>query len=653
MPPHDSENGAMQRAPSTAKEAVLASGRPLAELEHPWLGLESFREETSAFFFGREAEITELLVRLRSQPPLVLYGRSGLGKTSVLTASLIPRLRAEGGHPLLLRLRYGEGEAEPCAQIAPAVFASANGQIGRAVRHVSHEAEAERWTQQLGRRIGIILPDDYPSRLWLRLHHRREPPGITNLVLDQFEEVFALGGQVPGAENSVRDALVILLQGAIPEAINRVIAEHDTFLDDFDPDSVPVRVIIALRDDYVYGLNRWQRHLPALGQNNFELRALRGPAAFDAVFKPGELRCHYRGQVNEESKAETGLPPIITRETARRIVRFIAKRGEEVPIEEIEAVPPILSLLCHELNERRFAYPAGTPEAPAAQITFREVDGYIEKTIATFYERCVAGRPEAVRIFIEEEMVSYSGVRLAQDEQSILRVFEKGCKVPGAAYERWAAGFGDAEAARACLQELVCQRLLSLSGGNQPAYELINDLLASVAEQSRTARQERFEKEEAARLVEAERKAKELAEMEALLTRRRARKVAITIGATLAVALIAAVISFMQYGRAMAAKREAEKATKQAITALEEVEKAKSAAEEAAKHATVALEQLKKTKSAADELINFLQYDLRDTVEKTGRRDIMSAIDDRIRKFHSEAPAETGDLDTSPGKASP
>jgi hypothetical protein len=56
--------------------------------------------------------------------------------------------------------------------------------------------------------------------------------------------------------------------------------------------------------------------------------------------------------------------------------------------------------------------------------------------------------------------------------------------------------FSVADAARACLKELVYQRLLSPSGGNQPVYELINDLLASVAEQSRTARRERFEKEE-------------------------------------------------------------------------------------------------------------------------------------------------------------
>ena len=37
------------------------------------------------------------------------------------------------------------------------------------------------------------MPKDAPSRLWLRLHWRKEPPDITHLILDQFEEVFTLG----------------------------------------------------------------------------------------------------------------------------------------------------------------------------------------------------------------------------------------------------------------------------------------------------------------------------------------------------------------------------------------------------------------------------------------------------------------------------
>ena len=444
-------------ADAVLEDAGPAAALHLADLEHPWLGLESFREETRAYFFGRDTEIAELHLRLRSHPLLVLYGRSGLGKTSILMAGLIPRLRAEERRPLLLRLRYEDPATDVCGQLVSAVFGWGDGQ-GRPVRLKPGPTKSLLWTRRLAEELNLPLPDDLPSCLWLRLHYRAEPPDVTHLILDQFEEVFTLGARRAGAENEVRDTLAILLQGTIPDPISCLIAEHDSFLDHFDPDSVPVRVILALRDDYVYALNRWRRHLPALGQNNFELRALRGSAAFDAVFKPGDLRCHYRGEVSEENKADTGLPPIVSAENAQRIVRFVAKKGEEVPIEEIEAVPPILSLLCRELNERRFTEPAGTAEAPAEQITFRESEADIETIIAAFYERCLAGRPEVVRIFIEEELVSYSGARLAQDEKSILRVFEEGYAVPGAADDRRAAGFGEAIAARACLEDLVNQR---------------------------------------------------------------------------------------------------------------------------------------------------------------------------------------------------
>ena len=54
--------------------------RHLPDLEHPWLGLESFREETRSYFFGRATEIQELHLRLRSHPLLVLLRPKRFGK---------------------------------------------------------------------------------------------------------------------------------------------------------------------------------------------------------------------------------------------------------------------------------------------------------------------------------------------------------------------------------------------------------------------------------------------------------------------------------------------------------------------------------------------------------------------------------------------
>src|SRR5688572_7716787 len=328
-PPPAPDDGAIADRDAVYERAARpAAAVHLPDLEHPWLGLESFSEQTRAYFFGRNAEIDEIHLRLRSHPLLVLYGRSGLGKTSILKAGLIPRLRAEGKHPLLNRLRYDDPALDAAGQIVAAVFGW--GDSAETLGSPGPQTKSLPWTRRLAGNLQLPLPDDYASRLWLRLHYRGERPDITHLILDQFEEVFTLGAHVDAAEHRVRDALAILLQGAIPEAISELIAEHDTFLDHFDPDSVPVRVILALRDDHVYALNRWQTHLPALGQNNFELTPLKGPAALDAVFKPGELRCHYRQEISEASRGETGLPPIVDPDTAQRIVRFIAKKSPGV-----------------------------------------------------------------------------------------------------------------------------------------------------------------------------------------------------------------------------------------------------------------------------------------------------------------------------------
>ena len=55
---------------------------------NPWLGLASFTEETRAFFYGRDEEIAELARRVQRKLLTLLFGQSGLGKTSILRAGL-------------------------------------------------------------------------------------------------------------------------------------------------------------------------------------------------------------------------------------------------------------------------------------------------------------------------------------------------------------------------------------------------------------------------------------------------------------------------------------------------------------------------------------------------------------------------------------
>jgi transcriptional regulator with XRE-family HTH domain len=74
-----------------------APGRPPAS-PAPYRGLASFQPEDAAWFFGRE-ELVLHLVRLATGPgapglPLAVVGPSGSGKSSLLRAGLVPRLRS-------------------------------------------------------------------------------------------------------------------------------------------------------------------------------------------------------------------------------------------------------------------------------------------------------------------------------------------------------------------------------------------------------------------------------------------------------------------------------------------------------------------------------------------------------------------------------
>ncbi|MGE0490820.1 MAG: SUMF1/EgtB/PvdO family nonheme iron enzyme [Vulcanimicrobiota bacterium] len=75
-------------------EPALAgpSGRLLATPDRPYKFLSYFEAQDRAIFFGREAEVVELSRRVLREPLLVIFGRSGVGKTSLLRAGVLVEL---------------------------------------------------------------------------------------------------------------------------------------------------------------------------------------------------------------------------------------------------------------------------------------------------------------------------------------------------------------------------------------------------------------------------------------------------------------------------------------------------------------------------------------------------------------------------------
>ena len=190
---------------------------------NPFPGLRPFREDETHLFFGRDVQIDELLAELGRSRFVAVMGASGSGKSSLVTAGLLPALQGGlsprlGANWRIASLRPG---GDPIRNLARALVES--DVLGR---DGSDETRAVDQTEALLRRSGLGLADlakRYESLRGSRLL----------VVVDQFEELFRFqeaGGRAPGGADN--PAFVRLLVEAAADESN-------------------VSVILTMRSDYL------------------------------------------------------------------------------------------------------------------------------------------------------------------------------------------------------------------------------------------------------------------------------------------------------------------------------------------------------------------------------------------------------------------
>jgi hypothetical protein len=489
-----------------------SSPAPVATVDeqNPWLGLVSFTEETRGYFHGREEEAAELGRRVQRKLLTILFGQSGLGKTSILQAGLVPRLRPEGFCPVYVRLDYSPQSPSPAEQIKRAVFKATEA--------------AGTWT-----RVGSATTGE---TLWEFLHHRddllQDSSGrtlIPILIFDQFEEIFTLAQSDDAGRRRAQEFLADLsdlVENRPPAALEARIDRDEADAALFDFARADYRILISLREDYLAHLEGLKGQMPSVTQNRMRLARMSGAQAVAAVRAPA--------------------PQLVSQSVAEAIVRFVAG-GTDLLHAEVE--PSLLSLICRELNNTRLA-------KGHAEISADLLAGSRDTILSEFYERALVDQPPGVRIFIEDEMLTDSGFRESVAEERV----RKGLVAAGAAPD--------------ALAILVNRRLLRVEDRlDLRRVEITHDVLCSVIASSRGVRRAREVLEESRRQLEAQ-KEREAATRRSLV---RARAVAAISAVLMLVAAGSAVFGWINLRRARLADTQTQAARLLAEDARSESEK--------------------------------------------------------------------------------
>ena len=176
---------------SSSQPAPSSSANLAASAPNPYKGLRSFTEADARDFHGREDLANALTAAVSRSRVTMVVGASGAGKSSLLHAGLLPRLRSDGARIVTMVPTDG-----PCAQLRTALLTVALAPL------------AAKLEQALP-----FVADEAPSEFVL--------------VVDQFEEVWTL---------------------AAPDERNRFIALLHSVITDR---SLRARVVFGIRADFV------------------------------------------------------------------------------------------------------------------------------------------------------------------------------------------------------------------------------------------------------------------------------------------------------------------------------------------------------------------------------------------------------------------
>lgn len=465
-------------------------------MNYRYPGPQSFSEEDELLFHGRKREIKALHDLIMAQTPVVLFAKSGMGKTSLLQAGILPKLRFSSFDAIKIRLNQTATPLE----------------------------------KQV---LGALLPNlPTTTTIWEALiQYNRKRLGTPILIFDQFEEVFTLYSEEERKE--FVHQLADVINQYLPEKIRaelrqRLAAKTLTGAESAALEQPPlVKIVFSIRSDLLHCLHDLSDEIPSILRNRFELRGLERDQAREAVVGPSAQP----RELGDFISPDFGW----SKSAVDEILTFLGRRQQAstqhtggVRVSEIETFQ--LQLLCENI-EKKVASMAGQRRIEVSP-DFYGGEAGIEQVLANFYENTLSlvtnedTRARARRL-LEDHLIKNQR-RVSVDETTIELTHGV---LPNV------------------LNLLVEARLLRRDPretGNY--YEISHDALLQPMLRSKTQWDQ----------VESERLAQDAADKLAQETRRRRRATMIaTSAAVLALAAMAAFsVAFWQFRKAENAKTE-------------------------------------------------------------------------------------------------
>ena len=240
--------------------------------QNPWAGLASYEDPETAErklkFCGRDDDSYDLARLIMGNVFVTLYGKSGIGKTSLLNAGVFPELREEQYTPVSIRLGMRDDERPQSYQTM----------IVEVVERAVKRTETINVIDEQQDQQSIDYLWNYFARH--RFYDKCDELTTPVIVFDQFEEVFRVH----------RDEAESLLRQL--DYLN----DKDHTLDNCEVDGHPYRYeqnfrfVVSIREDDLYRLEDSidNCYLPALKRCRYRLRSLSEEGARDAILIPGE-----------------------------------------------------------------------------------------------------------------------------------------------------------------------------------------------------------------------------------------------------------------------------------------------------------------------------------------------------------------------------